>query len=91
MRLVVTPDAEEFVRSQGGEVWIRVQGSRCCRVVTWSLDASTDPQKGGFRRLAFDDLSVLVAEGLLEPDFLELEVDRRGRLRAYWNGQSWIG
>jgi hypothetical protein len=91
MRLVVTPDAEDAVRSHGGEVWIRARGSRCCRATTWTLDATTDSQEGDFRRLAYDDLSVLVPAHLVEPDFLELEIDRRGRLRAYWNGQGWIG
>jgi hypothetical protein len=55
------------------------------------LEASTDPQEGDFRRLAYDDLSVLVASGLIEPEKLEIETDRRGRLRAYWNGQGWVG
>ena len=58
---------------------------------TWTLEATTEPQEGDFRRLAYDDLSVLVASGLAEPDKLELETDKKGRLRAYWNGQGWIG
>jgi hypothetical protein len=91
MRLVVTPAAEDVVRSHGGQVWIRLHGSRCCRVVTWTLDASTDAQGGDFRRLAYDGISVLVPASMVEPEYLELEVDRRGRLRAYWNGQGWIG
>ena len=91
MRLVVTAGAEEAVRSHGGQVWITPHGSRCCRVHTWTLEATTEPQEGDFRRLAYDDLSVLVASGLAEPDKLELETDKKGRLRAYWNGQGWIG
>jgi hypothetical protein len=37
------------------------------------------------------DTRILVREGLRLPDELHLEVDRHGRLHAFWNGQSWIG
>jgi hypothetical protein len=37
---------------------------------------------------AADGFQVFPAPGLIEPDRLEPELDRRGRLRGYWNGQA---
>jgi hypothetical protein len=34
---------------------------------------------------------VFATLGLVEPDELHLELGRNGKLRAYWNGQAWIG
>ena len=40
---------------------------------------------------AADGFRVFATPGLVEPEELHLELSRRGQLRAYWNGQGWIG
>ena len=40
---------------------------------------------------ASDGFQVFTTPGLVQPDELHLELSRRGKLRAYWNGQAWIG
>jgi len=40
---------------------------------------------------AADGFQVFATPGLVEPDELHLELGRRGKLNAYWNGQGWIG
>ena len=36
-------------------------------------------------------IAVFATPGLAAADEVQLELGRRGHLRAYWNGQSWIG
>ena len=38
-----------------------------------------------------DGVAVWATPGLAEPDELHLDLGRRGTVKAYWNGQSWIG
>jgi len=65
---------------------------RCCRGSTWALDADTERPDRQFELVhAADGFQVFSTPGLRSPDELHLELDRRGRLRAYWNGQGWIG
>jgi hypothetical protein len=40
---------------------------------------------------AADGFRVFATPGLVQPEELHLELSRRGKLRAYWNGQGWIG
>ena len=40
---------------------------------------------------AVDGFRVYASRGLAEPEELHFEVDRKGRIQAYWNGQGWIG
>ena len=56
------------------------------------LEASTRRPDLAFDRVHEEQgIAVWATPGLVEPDELHLEVDRRGELRAFWNGQSWIG
>ena len=40
---------------------------------------------------AADGFQIFATPGLAEPDELHLELARTGHIRAYWNGQAWIG
>ena len=32
-----------------------------------------------------------IRTGLVEPEELHIDVDRKGRPRAFWNNQAWVG
>ena len=56
------------------------------------LEAATAAPDKAFRRVhEQDDVSVWATTDLVEPEEIHVELGRRGGLRAYWNGQSWIG
>ena len=56
------------------------------------LESATEPPDRAFELVhAADGFRVFATPGLVEPEELHLELSRRGRLRAYWNGQGWIG
>ena len=64
---------------------------RCCGGLV-TVEASTGPrQEAVFRRALSGDVDLYVAAGMPEPASVRLEVDRRGRLRAFWNGLAWVG
>ena len=56
------------------------------------LESATEAPAREFEFVhAADGFQVFATPGLLQPDELHLEVGRNGKLRAYWNGQAWIG
>jgi hypothetical protein len=56
------------------------------------LEASLEPPEGEFELVhAADGFQVWTTPGLAQPDELLFDLDRRGRVQAYWNGQGWIG
>ena len=92
MRLVAAPDTLAAVRAGGGTVYIWPKASRCCAAVTYTLEAGTTPPAREFSRVHGEaGIEVFATPGLLEPHELHLELSRRGKLRAFWNGQAWIG
>lgn len=92
MRLVVQPDTREHIDSTGGEVYVWARATRCCRGRTFQLEAATSPPDRPFELVhAADGFRVFTPPGLVQPEELHLEVSRRGHLRAFWNGQGWIG
>ena len=92
MRLVAEPDALTAVRQQGRMLYIWPKASRCCSALTYTLEAGTSPPAKEFRRVhEGDGIEVFATPGLTEPQELHLELGRRGKLRAFWNGLAWIG
>jgi hypothetical protein len=55
-----------------------------------SLRAATSPPRKAFRELHSDELSVFVPVAMPLPESLHLELRRRGRINAYWNGLAWV-
>ena len=75
-----------------GAVYVRPRAYRCCAGRQFVLEAALDRPAGDFELIhAADGFRVYASPGLAEPDELHLDVDRKGRVRAYWNGQGWIG
>jgi hypothetical protein len=91
VRLVAGPGVREHVDVHGGAVYVWARSVRCCRGRTHLLEAATDrPDRELELVHAADGFQVYATPGLVEPEELQLEV-HRGRLRAFWNGQAWIG
>lgn len=93
MRLVAEHEARAAVRERGGILYVWPKASRCCSALTYTLETGTTPPaaKEFLRVHEEDGIEVFATRGLLKPQELHLEVGRRGKLRAYWNGQAWIG
>ncbi|MEP7224648.1 MAG: hypothetical protein ABI783_06795 [Actinomycetota bacterium] len=92
MRLVVGSKVREHVQERGGSVYVWPRKVGCCGGKAFVLDADTEKPDREFELVhAVDGLQILTTLGLSQPDELHLELGRRGTLRAYWNGQAWIG
>ena len=92
MKLVAQPDVREHIEAQGGAVYIWAKAAGCCRSRSFSLETDTESPAREFELVhAADGFRVFATPGLIEPEELHLELTRRGKLRAFWNGQAWIG
>ena len=92
MRLVAEQRTFQQVVASGGDLYVWPRGYRCCAGRSYTLEAATERPERAFRCVHEQDgISVWATPGLLEPAEIHLELGRRGALRAYWNGQSWIG
>jgi hypothetical protein len=97
MRVDVSPEADEFVRRQGGHVWVWVaRPFVCCWGMPAFMHAATAPPKGmsdaDFSSVRSDDLNGLDVRfrspaGRM-PDVLEIGLrgKRRPHVEAYWDG-----
>jgi len=91
MRVVARPDAVAVLRERG-TVFVWPHAYRCCGGRQFVLEAALDRPPGDFELVhAADGFQVYASPGLVEPEELHIELDRRGRVHAYWNGQGWIG
>jgi hypothetical protein len=92
VQLVAAPQTLQKIAEAGGDVYLWARGTRCCAGYSYDLQAATTPPERHFRRVHEEGgISVWAPPGLPEPDEVHLELGRRGKLRAYWNGQAWIG
>jgi len=92
VRLVAEQLALQHVADRGGAVYLWPRGFRCCAGRSYVLEASTRPPDRAFHLVLEErGISVWTTPGLVEPEEIHLDVDRRGQLRAFWNGQAWIG
>ena len=92
MRLVAGPNVRDYIDEHGGAVYVWAETRGCCRGRTHVLACATDRPDRAFELVhAAGGFQVFGSPGLREPDELHLELDRRRQLRAYWNGQAWIG
>ena len=66
--------------------------TRCCGKRTSVLAVATEPGTRVFEQIHSEDhLEIWATKGLVAPSELHLDLSRRGALRAFWNGQAWIG
>jgi hypothetical protein len=92
MKIVAGPGVRDYVETRGGAVYVWPHTTRCCRVRTITLEADTTPPDREFELVhAVDGFRLFAVPGFIEPGELELELGRRGKLSAYWNGQAWVG
>jgi hypothetical protein len=92
VKLVVGSNVREHVEERGGAVYVWARRVGCCRGKAFVLEAATEKPDREFELVhAADGLQVLTTPGLRQPQELHLELGRRRKLRAYWNGQAWIG
>ena len=92
MRLVAEQRTLQHVADHGGDLYLWPREYRCCSGRSYVLEAATRPPEKAFCRVHEEGgISVWTTPGLAEPDEIHVELGRRGKLRAYWNGQCWIG
>jgi hypothetical protein len=92
MRLVVQPEARDHIDSHGGTIYLWARATGCCRGRTLLLESATEPPDRTVELVhAADGFQIFATPGLAQPEELHLEVTRRGKLQAFWNGQGWIG
>ncbi|MGL6279170.1 MAG: hypothetical protein ACRC50_06400 [Gaiella sp.] len=91
MRIVAPQETREVLREHGA-VYVAPRAVRCCKGRQYVLDASLRRPRGEYELVhATDGFQVWTTTGLRLPEELHLELDRKGRLQAFWNGQGWIG
>ena len=95
MRMTVTADAAEFIRTRGGQLFVWPAEHRSARLTLAVLEASVDPPPRAldFRRVEAGDLLLFLHPALTTlPE--ELLVVLRGRrhphIEAYWDGLAYI-
>ena len=88
--IVASDAAVDAVRKRGGQLWVWTRASRCCNG-TVRLESATEARAGReFRLVAREPFEVRLAAAHPAPEELHVEVSRRGRLDAYWNGCAWV-
>jgi hypothetical protein len=91
MRVVARPDTMETLRERGA-VYVWPRALRCCNGRQYVLEAAVERPEGDFDLIhAVEGFQIYARRGLVEPDELHFDLDRRGRVHAFWNGQGWIG
>lgn len=92
MRLVAEERTLLHIAAAGGTVYVWPRAIRCCGGRMHVLEAALTPPARVFE-VVHDEAGITVhaTPGLARPDEIQLELSRRGRLQAFWNGQSWIG
>ena len=95
MRVTVTADAAEFIRTRGGQLFVWPAEHRSARLTLAVLEASVDPPPRAldFRWVEAGDLLLFLHPALTTlPE--ELLVVLRGRrhphIEAYWDGLAYI-
>jgi hypothetical protein len=92
VRVEVSPEAEEFVRGRGGQVWVWSARPRmCCWGTPAYMYAATEPPSdpSGFRPVQAAGLDVWCRiPGGRRPEVLEIGLrgKRRPHVEAYWDG-----
>jgi hypothetical protein len=93
VRVEVSPEAEEFLRGQGGQVWVWTSRPRLCCLGTpaYMYAATTPPPRdlSEFSPVHLAGLDIWYRiPGDRRPDVLEIGMrgKRHPRVEAYWDG-----
>ena len=87
--VVASARAIDAIRERGGALYVWPRKARCCGGAI-TLEAATAPPDSVFRRVEVDEIELFVPIGMATPASLHLEINRRGRIRAFWNGLAWV-
>jgi hypothetical protein len=91
VNVVVDTPTREHIDRNGGAVYVWPKLTSCCRVRTFVLQCDTKPPERAVELVhAASGFQVYATPGLIAPDELHFELDG-DHVRAYWNGQGWIG
>jgi hypothetical protein len=91
VKVVVSAQAQEFVRSRGGILFVRSKHRRCCGGALTLLDSTTVPpgDASDFVAVGSEEIDVRFRGGATERP-RELVIELRGTVRrrpvAYWDG-----
>lgn len=89
MELVAAPGVVEAIRERGGQLYVWPRKARCCgQAIT--LEAATERPDKVFRQVEVEDIDLYLTVGMALPESLHVEMGRRGRIRAFWNGLAWV-
>ena len=89
-RIIATNATVDLVRERGGRLWVWTRRSHCCGGGI-ELESSTEARPGrDFQLVAHEPFEVQLATAYPAPEELHVDVSRRGRLKAYWNGCAWV-
>lgn len=96
MEVIAPDEVREAILRRGGElyVWVAVHGRGCFCTALLEAEMSPPSRLGlSFRRVRQDGFYLYVeADRRHWPKTLELALSGRGRkVRAFWNGQAWVG
>ena len=93
VELVATPELVDHVRNRGGALYVWAVRAPCCGGMI-ELRASTEQPAKEFRKIvtasSAPQIDLYLTAGLATPESLHLELGRRGRVRAFWNGLAWM-
>ncbi len=92
--VLAPPEVRALIARLGGTlyVWKSVHG--CCTGKVALLETGAGPPPVGlrFRRIDAGGFGVeMDVRALASLHTLELEAGRRGSVKAFWNGQGWVG
>jgi hypothetical protein len=89
MKLIGSATATRYVQQQGGALYVWPRKAGCCGGLV-TLEASTERPDREFRLVSAHEFELFLPVGMREPESLHLELSRRGRVRAFWNGLAWV-
>jgi hypothetical protein len=95
MRIVATPEAVEFVRGRGGVLYVWAMTMEYGYHPVFVLEASLESPGAdrSFQRFEGEGIELLFDPGARDlPDSVHLDLAgfRRKRVRASWNGHSFV-
>lgn len=79
----------EEIRRRGGALYVWPRKARCCGG-TITLEAATEPPGKVFRLFETAGIDLFIPIGMMPPETLHVEISRRGRVHAFWNGLAWV-
>lgn len=88
--LVASAGVIDAIRERGGALYVWPRKARCCGG-TITLEAATEPPPDKvLRRVGVEGIDLFVPVGMTLPESVHVEISRRGRVRAFWNGLAWV-